>query len=283
MQYLVVWYLNDRYWQNHHGILLLVNDMLLGTLGKRMSNSWGHLSFLRGCFAGLFVLCASLAMAEDSVLIAGGAGYKRPIDEIANGFEAVSKIKVERFFGHMGQVLQQTHSSGRVAVVFGEQDVLEKTDQVSFTKFLPLGRGRLVLAWSKSKSIKTVADVDGEGFARIGVADTKQAIFGKAAVECLQHIGLLATVKKRLIVVSTVPQISAYLVTGEVDAGFINLTEALSIREKIGGFIEIPQSDYSPIRITAGLVQGQDSTAVRALVDYLQAPAAQDVLKRYGL
>ncbi|GAB2894876.1 molybdate ABC transporter substrate-binding protein [Uliginosibacterium flavum] len=240
-------------------------------------------SFVRSSLVALLALCASLAMAEDSVLVAGGAGYKRPIDEIANGFEAASKIKVERIYGHMGHVLQQTRASGKVAVVFGEQDVLEKAEQVVFSKYLPLGRGRLVLAWPKGKMLKNAAELRREGFARIGVADIKQAIFGKASVEYLQHSGLYPAVEKRLIMVSTVPQVSAYLISGEVDAGFINLTEALGIRDKIGGFIEIPVDEYAPIRITAGLVAGQDSAPVRALVDYMQTPAAAEIIKRYGL
>ncbi|MBS1208415.1 MAG: modA3 [Proteobacteria bacterium] len=244
-------------------------------------------SLIRTCLRGLLVSVlagfATLSVAQESVLVAGGAGYKRPIDEMANGFEAASKIKVERIYGHMGQVLQQTRASGKVAVVFGEQDVLEKAEQVSFAKYLPLGEGRLVVAWSKGKTLKAPADVAGEGFPRIAVADVKQAIFGKAAIEYLQRAGLFPAVEKRLLTVSTVPQVSAYLISGEVDAGFINLTEALSIRDKIGGYLEIPAGSYTPIHITAALVAGQDTAPVRALVDYLQTPAAHEILKRYGL
>jgi len=238
---------------------------------------------LRWVLAGMLSAFAALAVAQETVLVAGGAGYKRPIDEIANGFEAASKIKVERIYGHMGQVLQQTRASGKVAVVFGEQDVLEKAEQVSFAKYLPLGEGRLVVAWAKGKTLKLPADVAGDGFARIALADTKQAIFGKAAIEFLQHSGLFPVVEKRLLTVSTVPQVSAYLISGEVDAGFINLTEALAIRDKIGGYLEIPASSYTPIHITAAWVAGQDTAAVRAFVDYLQTPAVHEIIKRYGL
>lgn len=40
--------------------------------------------------------------------------------------------------------------------------------------------------------------------------------------------------------------------TNEVDAGILNLTEALNAGEKIGGYIEIPQNLYTPIEIVAG-------------------------------
>lgn len=232
---------------------------------------------------GVLVVMQAPARAEETILIAAGAGYKRPVEEIAQGFEALGKGRIERIYGHMGQVLAQARASGKVAVVFGEQDVLEKADQVKFSRFLALGMGRLVLAWPPGKSIKTVGDLAGDGFMRIGVADTRQAIFGKAAVESLQHDGLYARLEKRLLVVPTVPQVSAYLISGEVDAGFINLTEALAIREKIGGYIEMPAASYGPVHISAAFVAGQDSPSVHALLDYLQTPAVKDIFKRYGL
>lgn len=238
---------------------------------------------LRGLCLSAVVLLSLGAEAQESFLIAGGAGYKRPIDEIAQGFEAQGKVRIERFYGHMGQVLAQAQAGGKVALIFGEKDVLEKASQLSVTRYLPVGRGRLVLAWAKGRQARSLADLGGEAFARIGLADTKQAIFGKAGLEALQSSGLHAAVEKRLLIVSTVPQVSAYLVSGEIDAGFINLTEALAIRERIGGFLEVPESAYTPIYITAALLQGQDSVSVRAFVEYLQTPAVQDILKRYGL
>ncbi|MDO6388085.1 MULTISPECIES: molybdate ABC transporter substrate-binding protein [unclassified Uliginosibacterium] len=231
----------------------------------------------------LLALFPLLAIAQESLLIAGGAGYKRPIDEIAQAFEAASRIKVERIYGHMGQVLAQARASDKVAVVFGEQDVLEKAGQPAFNRFIPIGRGRLVLAWPVGRDFKSLTDLQAAGVQRIGVADLKQAIFGKAARESLQKAGLLDVLEPRLVVVPTVPQVSAYLISGEVDAGFINLTEALGIRTRIGGYLELAQEQYAPIHITAGVLAGQESPALKAFLDYLQTPAARAVLQRYGL
>lgn len=235
------------------------------------------------CWLVLGMLCCTLAQADESLLIAGGAGYKRPMEEVAQGFEAQSHVHVERFYGHMGQVLNQAKATGKVAMIFGEQEVLAAAGEPAFAAFLPLGRGRLVLAWAKGKTLKQVGDLRGEAFGRIALADTHQAIFGKAAMESLQHEGLASALDKRLMVVGMVPQVSAYLISGEVDAGFINLTEALAIQDKIGGYIEVPQADYTPVQISAGRVSGVDSAAVKAFVTYLQTPAAQAVFSRYGL
>lgn len=231
----------------------------------------------------VLLLMPCLALAQQSLLVAGGAGYKRPMDEIAQGYEASTKIKVERFYGHMGQVLAQAHATGKVAVVFGEREVLEAADQVQFSHILPLGKGRLVVAWAKGKTMTQPQALASDAFLRIAVADTRQAIFGKAALEYLRSSGLLPAVEKRLLTVNMVPQVSSYLVSGEVDAGFINLTEALAIREKIGGYLEIPQADYAPVEIVAAQVNGKDAPEVQAFMAYLQTPAVREILKRYGM
>lgn len=84
--------------------------------------------------------------------------------------------------------------------------------------------------------------------------------------------------------VANVPQVSAYLVSGEVDAGFINLTDALGVRERIGGFLEIDPALYDEVRIVAGVVEGRESLpGVEALAAYLASPEAQAILTRHGL
>jgi len=237
---------------------------------------------IRLCCAALLLIPVG-AWAQQTLMVAGGGGYKRPIDEIMKGFETGHDIKVERFYGNMGQVLSQTHNSGHIAIVFGEADFLGSAKQVQFEHFIPIGTGRLVLAWSKGKTVRQASDISGAGFERIALPNTKMAVFGKAAMEYLKHSGEFDAVQKHLLVVGMVPQVSSYLVSGEVDAGFINLTEALAIKDKIGGYIEIPQSEYTPISIVAAPVQGQDSEQSRALIAYLQTPAAREIIKRYGL
>ena len=84
--------------------------------------------------------------------------------------------------------------------------------------------------------------------------------------------------------VATVPQVSAYLVSGEVDAGFINLTEALGVRERIGGYLEIDRALYSPIRIVGGIVKGfEHQESVEALATFLKSDEAREILGKHGL
>ena len=45
----------------------------------------------------------------------------------------------------------------------------------------------------------------------------------------LHNTGLWTPLQKKLLIVGTVPQVSTYLLSGEVDVGFINLTEAMAL------------------------------------------------------
>ena len=234
--------------------------------------------------AGLFAVGALPASAAESLTIAAGAGYKRPVSELAAAFERRSGIRIEPFFGHMGQVLAQARQSDRVALVFGDQAFLENAGQPAFVRYLPAGRGRLVLAWPADRTLSGAEGLVDPAFARIALPDQRQAVYGKAAGQFLARSGLAQRLEGRLLMVANVPQVSAYLVSGEVDAGFINLTDALGVRERIGGFVEIDPALYDEVRIVAGVVEGRESLpGVEALAEYLASPEAQAILTRHGL
>lgn len=232
----------------------------------------------------LWAGCVVQALAADPLMIAAGAGYKRPVGELAAAFERASGRKVEPLFGNMGQVLTQAAQSDKVAVVFGDLAFLEAATQVSFARFLPAGTGKLVLAWPTGRQLARADGIADPAFARIALPDVRHAVYGKAGSEFLQRSGLADKVKDRLVTVATVPQVSAYLVSGEVDAGFINLTDALGVRDRIGGYIEIDPALYGEIRIVGGVVAGrEDLPGVRELAGFLQTPEARAILAKHGL
>ena len=220
----------------------------------------------------------------ETLLIAAAAGYKRPIAELSSAFEKKTGIRVEQIYGHMAGVIAQAKQSGEVSIIFGDLAYLDKAEGLNFAEFIPVGEGRLVVGWPKGGELKTVSELVAPRFARIALPDTRAAIYGLASSEFLQRSGLDAKLKDHLQVVATVPQVSAYLIAGEVDAGFFNLTEALAIKDKIGGYVEIDRTLYSPIRIVGALVKGfEEQPATRAFRTFLASPDARAIVARHGL
>ena len=231
---------------------------------------------------GLLLACHLPARA-DTLMLGAGAGYRRPVTELLTRFEQVSGHHVDPLYAHLSGVVAQARQTGQIAVILGDQAFLDKAG-VACAETLPLGHGRLVLAWPKGPGLSEVKQLTEPRFARIALPDAKAAIYGIAASEYLEHSGLKPVVKDRLQEVATVPQVSAYLISGEVDAGFVNLTEALAIRTKIGGYREIDARLYSPIKIVAGVLRSHaGDAAVQAFGRFMATPDAKAVLSRHGL
>ena len=183
----------------------------------------------------------------------------------------------------MRQVIAQTEFSNKVSVVVGDRDFLERS-ALPIATYIPLGRGRLVLAYPKGSSLKRIDGIADAKVRKIALPDPKKAIYGKAAVQYLRSSGLSEKVADKVLTVGTVSQVSSYLIAGEIDAGFINLTDALGIREKIGGYIEADPKLYTPIHIVCAVVSGHENDPrTKAFVDFLKTAGARAVLEASGL
>lgn len=229
------------------------------------------------------VCCLAGSVAAETLTVAAGAGYKRPMSEINALFATRSGNKVEEIYGNMGQVLSQAKAGAPVDVIVGDKGVLEDFG-LPFAGFVDIGHGRLVIAHAKGVTLNAAQDLASPAIARIALPDPQKAIYGKAGTAFLAHSGLQQAVKDKLLVVATVPQVTTYLATGEVQAGFINLTDALGAKEKLGGWLLPPEDSYPAILISAGLLAGKETRpVVRDYKAFLASPAARGILEKYGL
>ena len=234
---------------------------------------------------GMCLLALSLAVPAlaEPLTLAAGAGYKKPVTELAAAFEAKSGVKTELIFGNMGQLTTQVKGSGAIDAIVGEKSFLESAG-LAVAGATPLGRGVLVLAWPKGKPLAAPADITKPEVTRLAMPDPAKAIYGKAAAQYLERAGLAQAVAAKLLAVATVPQVTTYLQSGEVDAGFVHRTDALGAGDLIGGFLEIDPSLYSPIEIVAAPIGGaKNPEAAKAFLAFLGTPEAQAITLRHGL
>jgi len=232
----------------------------------------------------LLCLCQSLAFAE-TLTLAAGAGYKRPLSEVIQAYETSGGSKIDQIYGNMSQVMMQAEASGNMAFIVGEEAFLKGTSNLKFSSFHPIGEGALVIAYGKKFSLQQPEDLLKPEIEKIAIPDEKHAVYGKAGNEFLRNTKLLDKIGNKLLVVSTVPQVSAYLISGEVEAGFINVTDALYIKDKIGGYLTPDPTTYSPIKLVIGVVKGyEENTEVKKFLSFLKEnPKAKEILKKAGL
>ena len=229
----------------------------------------------------LLLFMSMPALAGETLLIASGAGYKTVVEALTKSYSQQSGATVERIYGNMGQIVGQAQTSGKVDLVVGEDSFL-RASTLSLADATPLGKGRLVMAWPKGKS--QPADLKSAKIGRIAIPDATLAIYGKAAMEYLSNSGQYEALKDKLVVVGTVPQVFTYLTTGEVDAGFLNLTQAVAIKEQLGGYIEMDEKLYKPIAIACIRLQtSPNTTAAKDFARFLQTEEARAILAAHGL
>jgi len=231
----------------------------------------------------VLMLVLAIPVTSHALTIASGAGYKKLVNDLVATYEQTSKIKPELVFGNMGQVTAQAKGSGVVDIIIGEKGFLDKAG-LKFDPFVAIGRGVLVVAWPKGKTLTSPLDVAKPEVKRLAMPDPEKAIYGRAGSQFLEQAGIAKAVKDKLLVVATVPQVTTYVLSGEVDAGLTNRTDVMNLGDKIGGFLEVDQKDYAPIVIGGGvLVNAQKMSEAKDFIAFLGSDAAKAVAKRHGM
>lgn len=232
----------------------------------------------------LMVLFSASLSAAAPVMIGAGAGYKRMLEEIFKLYESKTCQRVQQVYGHMGQIIMQAKAGETISLIVGELSFL-KSSGLAFSEFKELGPGVLVLAYGKQIELKHVNDLLSPNIQKIVAPDARQAVYGKAAAEFLTNSGLAEKIRDKLVAVATVPQVSSYLISGDAEAGFINITDAIYIQDKIGGWLEIDKTRYTPILQVIGIVKGfENQPEVRQLVDLILTDGdARAIMEKAGV
>jgi molybdate transport system substrate-binding protein len=245
-----------------------------------MRNYW-RLHLFAVLFTALSFPAGSAAAGQ--LTVAAGAGYKKMVTELANAFTESHGIEVQQIYGNMGQTIAQAKNSGLVDCVIGDKRFLEDSD-IELTAMHEVGRGRLVAAVAKGVELTDPKDIVRQDITRVAHPDPKKAIYGRAADEFLRNSGLHDQVAEKMLVVATVPQVSSYVLSKEIDVGFINLTDALGIEDKVGAILPVDQQYYSPISIVAGfLATAPNRGPLEEFARFLATDQARGIAEKHGL
>jgi molybdate transport system substrate-binding protein len=232
----------------------------------------------------VLLLTAAASVSFAGVTVTTGAGYKTMLEKLCADFRESGGAVEEMYGGHIGMMLAQIKQGSGVNVVISDKGSLDDmSGGVEFDSYEPLGGTVLVLAWRKGIEIETPEDLAKPEIKSVAYPDAKAAIYGRAATKFLESSGIGAKIKDKISEVSSVPQVFAYLVSGEMDAGFVNRVMIMNGAEKIGGSLEIA-SGYPSLDMVAAVVKSAGSDPdVAKFIEFLRSPAAKEILKKNGV
>lgn len=249
-----------------------------------MNSSW--LKSLVFCVMPLVWAHQSLA-AEVSVAVA--ANFSAPMKVIAQAFERETGHKAVLSFGATGQLYAQIKNGAPFSIFLAADALtpakLEKESLGVAGSRLTYAIGQLVL-WSKNPGR---VDEQGEilkkgSFTKIAIANPKLAPYGAAAIEVLNHLGVLSQVKPKIVEGANIAQTFQFVFSENAELGLIALSQVYENGKlKQGSGWIVPASLYSPIKQDAILLNpGRDNPAALALMKYLQSDAAKRVIHHFG-
>lgn len=232
----------------------------------------------------LLFLGVSLVSAE-TLMISSAAGYKKPVTEAMKSFEKTTGIKTDAAFGNIQMAASQAKQTGEISCIIGDRKFLAAlSSTVTFVSYEPIGKGILVLAYRKGINLDRVEDVVSDRVKTVFMPEDKKAIYGIAGTEALKSYGYTSRLAGKITRVATVPQVVSYLLAGEADAGFINLTEAMANKDRLGGYFVVPEDRYTEILIVAGVVKGfENKPETKKFTDYLKTREAKGIFGKYGV
>lgn len=228
----------------------------------------------------------SQAGATNTLTISAAASLTDALREAADVFnEQNPDIKVDFNFGGSGALQQQITQGAPVDMFFSAStsDFAELVDSGHITEknAAELLRNELVLVTPQDDNTVTSLDniTDAE---QIAVGTPESVPVGKYAKEVFKSLNITEEVNPLLVYAEDVRAVLTYVERGEVNAGLVYRTDALtSDSVEIG---DTASSDtHDPIVYPVGLINDSDNAeAARTFYDFLQTEDALAIFDKYG-
>lgn len=241
-------------------------------------NLASRISVLLLCLSALSPACAA------KVTLAVAANFTAPMKELARQFEGKTEHQAVVSYGSTGKLYAQIQNGAPF-------DIFLAADQQRPLRLYEAGLGetpktyaigRLVL-WSRDPAlIAGDSEVLADGnFTRLAIANPRTAPYGVAAMQIIEALGHQQTLQAKLVRGDNIAQTYQFVMSGNAQLGFVAASQ-LPGADKGSRWIP-PTTLYEPIRQDAMLLhRGTSNPAARAFMEFLDSPAAHQVVDRHG-
>jgi molybdate transport system substrate-binding protein len=246
----------------------------------------------RALAVGLFGLAGPARAQAAPPLIAGAADLQFALAEIAQQFRAETGQELRLVMGASGNLTRQIEQGSPVemflsadeAFVFRLADGGHTRD-----RGVLYATGHLVLLTPPGSPIATSGGMEAirEALAtgrvtRFAIANPEHAPYGRAAQQALRAAGLWEAITPRLVLGENVAQAAQFALTGGSQGGIVaySLVLAPTMLGR-GAHTLLPETLHEPLRQRMVLTR-RAGPAATAFYDYMQQPAAREIMRRYG-
>lgn len=246
-------------------------------------------TILRRFLASAVISFAGMGLAQAGELVVSAASsLTNAFKDIARDYEAQrAGTKISLNFGASGALLQQI-SKGAPVDVFASadqetMDMAEKQGLVTARDRQDFVRNSLVVIVpvDAKAAPKRLEDLAQASIRRIAIGNPTSVPAGRYARHALEAAKLWSAVEPRTINTQNVRQSLDYVARGEVDAGFVYVTDAAVMKDQTKVAFTVPL-DIDIRYPIAKTVNSANAAEAERFIAYVLSPAGQAVLVRYG-
>jgi molybdate transport system substrate-binding protein len=236
--------------------------------------------------AACLMLAASAASAE-ALVVSAAASLTQAFRDIGRDFEAAHRGVNVVFNFAASDVLIAQIAKGAPADVFASADEVamdrgEKTELIVPGSRRTFAGNRLVVIVSRAAApVATLATLAEPRFKRIAAGSPQTVPAGRYAKEALERANLWTTLEPKLVFTQNVRQSLDYVAREEADAGFVYVTDAAVMPDRVRIAFEV--ATPTPIHYSIAVVRDSRRQALAAaFVTFVGSASGQQVLARYG-
>jgi molybdate transport system substrate-binding protein len=140
----------------------------------------------------------------------------------------------------------------------------------------------MIVPASDEDGVMTLEDLTDESVTRISIGDPEVAPVGRYAKGAFEEADLWDDVSEKVIYAENVKQVLVYVENGEVDAGFVYMTDAMtSDMDEIEIVAEIPVSTSISYPI-AVVSSSTEKEASQEFINFIVSDEGKDIFEKYG-
>jgi molybdate transport system substrate-binding protein len=230
------------------------------------------------------------AEAVKEITVSAAISLKNAFTEIGELFqESHPGVKVNFNFGASGDLMAQIRAGAPVEIFASA--ALQDMDQIEGEGFIvPSSRHNiatnevvLVQPVKTSCPIQSFEDLKRAEINKIAVGNPKSVPAGRYAAAVFQYYQLSEPLKDKLILAENVRQVLDYVARGEVEAGIVYRTDAMTKAKEVKIAAAASEKSHKPVVYPLGVVKGsKNEVAAKEFIVTVLSAEGKAALKKYG-
>lgn len=242
------------------------------------------------CLSLLLTGCSSSTKKEDKTIelnISAAASLKEAMADLEAAYTSKNpEVSFVINYGSSGS-LQQQIEQGAPCDLFisaGEKQMtaLKEEGLLLDGTNKDLVKNSLVLVTSNDSEISSIDSLNSDAISKIALGEPSSVPAGKYADETLTSLAIKDSLNNKLVFAKDVKEVLAWTASGNADAGFVYLSDALS-SDGVKIVETISEEYHSPITYPVAIIKDSDDIdAAKAFEDFLFTDEAQEIFEKYG-